>query len=39
LDKIDIEQQLDTGDKIIYSYELEKDQNWHLKGTEYVCEE
>jgi len=40
LDTIDIEQRLDTGDKIVYHYIVnDNDHNWHLKGEEYVCEE
>ena len=38
--RVVIEQYLDTGDKIQYQYEEnEEDKNWHLKGTEYVCDE
>ena len=38
--RVIIEQYLDTGDKIQYEYvENEEDKQWHLRGTEYVCDE
>lgn len=40
LDTIDIEQYLDSGDRIVYHYVVDdNDKNWHLRGTEHVCDE
>ena len=40
MSEICIEQYLESGDRIVYYYEANNDdKNWHLKGTEYVCDE